>query len=587
MTPFNGARFTPLLCFKYVFNGGEMNNLSDSIDDYFIPISNKLNICSEVLDNHLNTPIEHYIALRYLPPEWEPENDKVMDVSYRDLFFKSMQVSLLLDSLGVKKGKVLFTLTPRIPELFYVALGALRQGIIFSPLFSAFGPEPILSRMIKGEGEVLFSLSSIYRKKILPIRKKLTSLKYVLLVNDDGRIDDLDEVIDFQKILLDFKPSVFVTKTFPDDPAILHFTSGTTGEPKGALHVHKAIAYHKFSANLVFDLKPGDIFWCTADPGWVTGTSYGIIAPLALGATIILDGSEFNAKRWCDILNLKKVNVWYTSPTALRMLMKAGDELALSYDFPNLRYSASVGEPLNPEVIKWARSKLRTLIHDNWWQTETGGIMIANYQGIETKIGSMGKPLPGLEIKLIKSREHNNIIFSRTGEMGEIAIKKNWPSVFVSYLKNPERYEASFFENWYLSGDLATMDEDGYFWFMGRKDDVIKTSGHLIGPFEVENILMEHPAVLEAAVIGIPDSVIGEVIKAWVVLKKNVSPSNETRLNILSHARNKLGPALAPREIEFIDDLPKTRSGKIMRRLLKARLLGLPEGDTSTLESSP
>jgi acetyl-CoA synthetase len=312
-----------------------------------------------------------------------------------------------------------------------------------------------------------------------------------------------------------------------------------------------------------------------------------MIAPLCLGATLLIDAEEFNSTRWYEILEKFHVNVWYTAPTALRMLMRAGDELPRHYRFKNVRYAASVGEPLNPEVFNWVKKNLKIEVHDNWWQTETGGILISNYANYPIRPGSMGKPMTGVVVSLVKKDENDEMVFvDAPGEQGEMAILCEWPSLFVSYLDNPERYKKCFIGHWYLSGDLAKFDEDGYFWFVGRKDDVIKTSGHLVGPFEVESLLMEHPAVLEAAVIGLPDPVAGEIIKGYVVLKSGFTQDEKMRSDILAYARTKLGVAVSPREIEFLPTLPKTRSGKIMRRLLKARQLGLPEGDLSNLEQA-
>ena len=543
-----------------------------------------INICHEALDRHLEGEGLHSIAIRYVPPSWPLEGNHVVDITYEKLTNDTHRFANALKKLGMNKGDTLFSLSPRVPELYTVALGTLRLGAVFSPLFSAFGPEPILARMRKGKAKAIFSKASLFRKKVLPIQSFLPTLKHIILIDDDGSLKDIPGAINFFQLMNEADASFILEKTAPMDAALLHFTSGTTGEPKGAVHVHEAVVYHKISGEIALGLKKNDIFWCTADPGWVTGTSYGIISPLCIGATLLIDVAEFNATRWYEILKQFKVDVWYSAPTAMRMLMKAGEELPKRYDFSHVRFASSVGEPLNPEVIKWVKENLHITLHDNWWQTETGGIMIANDPQTEMKPGSMGKPLPGIEVALVKDVINNQIIFSSQHEQGEIAIRKGWPSMFTSYLDNPERYSKSFVGDWYLSGDLAKKDQDGYFWFVGRKDDVIKTSGHLIGPFEVENVLMDHPAVLESAVIGIPDPMIGEMIKGFVVLKKGFTQSEEQKLKILSHARQKLGVALAPRDIQFINNLPKTRSGKIMRRLLKARELGLPEGDLSTLE---
>ncbi|MBS0388093.1 MAG: AMP-binding protein, partial [Proteobacteria bacterium] len=369
-----------------------------------------------------------------------------------------------------------------------------------------------------------------------------------------------------------------------EDPALLHFTSGTTGRPKGALHVHGAALMHYMTGKYALDLHAQDIFWCTADPGWVTGTSYGILAPLLHGVTSIIDAGDFDAERWYRILSEQRVSIWYTAPTAIRMLMKAGPELAQRHARPSLRFIASVGEPLNAEAVWWGEENFRLPIHDNWWQTETGGIVIANTVGQDIKPGSMGRVLPGVEAAIVR-REGEHVLRVTTPDTeGELALRPGWPSMFRGYLHEEDRYRKCFVDGWYLSGDLARCDADGYYWFVGRADDVIKSAGHLIGPFEVESVLMEDPAVAEAAVIGVPDPVVGELVKAFVSLRTGNTASEDLRNRLLAHARKRLGAAIAPKQIDFLATLPRTRSGKIMRRLLRARELGLPEGDTSMLE---
>jgi acetyl-CoA synthetase len=353
------------------------------------------------------------------------------------------------------------------------------------------------------------------------------------------------------------------------------------------MHVHQAVVAHHSTGQLALDLHDGDVFWCTADPGWVTGTSYGIVSPLANGVTSIVDEAEFDAERWYRILDEERVTVWYTAPTAVRMLMKAGAALARPHDLSRLRFVASVGEPLNPEGVVWGLEALGRPIHDNWWQTETGGIMIANYAAEPVKPGSMGRPLPGVTAAVVRCGEDGRVVeVTEPGLEGELALRPGWPSMFRGYLGDEARYRACFADGWYLTGDLARRDADGYFWFVGRTDDVIKSAGHLIGPFEVESALLEHPAVAEAAAIGKPDPVALEFVKAFVSLKPGHLPSEALRLELIGHARKRLGTAVAPKEIDFLPSLPRTRSGKIMRRLLKARELGLPEGDLSTLEGA-
>jgi acetyl-CoA synthetase len=471
----------------------------------------------------------------------------------------------------------------RSPELYIAALGTLKNACVLSPLFSAFGPEPAKARMTIGSAKALVTTEAFYRRKVEPWRKELASLQHVFLI--DRSTNPPPHTIDLNAALAQVSDSFETVYTSPEDMALLHFTSGTTGKPKGAVHVHEAVVAHHITGRLALDLHPGDVFWCTADPGWVTGTSYGIISPLTNGATLIVDQAEFDAERWYRILQDQKVNVWYTAPTAIRMLMKVGAGITERFDLSKLRLIASVGEPLNPEAVVWGVEAFGKPIHDNWWQTETGGIMISNFASMDVKPGSMGRPLPGITAGIVERRGAAVHELTAPMAMGELALRPGWPSMMRGYLNEEERYRKCFVDGWYLTGDLAMRDDEGYFWFVGRADDVIKSAGHLIGPFEVESALMEHAAVAEAGVIGVPDPTAGEIVKAFVALKNGAQPSDALRKELLGHARARLGPAIAPKDIVFRQNLPKTRSGKIMRRLLKARELGLAEGDISTLES--
>jgi acetyl-CoA synthetase len=318
----------------------------------------------------------------------------------------------------------------------------------------------------------------------------------------------------------------------------------------------------------------------------VTGTSYGIIAPLTHGLTSIVDEADFDVERWYGILRAERVTVWYTAPTAIRMMMRLGAETARKFALPQLRFLASVGEPLNPEAVMWGVDAFGHPFHDNWWQTETGGIMIANFAAMDIRPGSMGRPLPGIDVAIVRRTGDTVEIVEAPDTQGELALRPGWPSMFRGYLSDEARYRACFAGGYYLTGDLAKRDRDGYYWFVGRADDVIKSSGHLIGPFEVESVLLEHPAVAEAGVIGKPDPVALEIVKAFVALKPGYEATEALRRDLLAFARVRLGAAVAPKEIDFRSNIPKNRAGKIMRRLLRARELGLPEGDTSTLEVS-
>jgi len=538
-----------------------------------------LNIAHEAVDRHSAGEKAEKIALR-----WIGRNDEVRDFTYAQLAQQTNRFANVLQAHGIGAGARVYSLLGREPELYVAALGTLKNGSVFSPLFSAFGPEPVQSRMTIGEASALITTASLYRRKVAPWRHELPSLEHVFIIDAP---DTLPEgTIDLNAAMADASDSFETANTRAEDMALLHFTSGTTGRPKGAVHVHEAVVAHHITGRLALDLHPDDIFWCTADPGWVTGTSYGIISPLTNGATMIVDQAEFDAARWYRILQDQKVNVWYTAPTAIRMLMRIGADIVKEHDLSALRFMASVGEPLNPEAVVWSREAFGMPFHDNWWQTETGGIMIANYRSMDVKPGSMGKPLPGVTAAVVEKGEDGHMRpVAEPMSVGELALEPGWPSMMRAYLHEEERYNKSFADGWYLSGDLAMRDADGYFWFVGRADDVIKSAGHLIGPFEVESALMEHPAVAEVGVIGIPDEAAGEIVKAYVAIKKGHEPDDALRKALLGHARKKLGPAVAPREIAFRQNLPKTRSGKIMRRLLKARELGLPEGDISTLES--
>ncbi len=535
-----------------------------------------VNIAFEAVDRHACGPLRDHTAFRFLGRDGSRK-----DLSYAELARLTNRFANVLRRLGIVKGDRVFVLAGRIPELYLAVLGGLKMGAVVSPLFSAFGPEPLRTRMRIGEARVLVTTSELYRRKVAKIRESLPTLEHVLVVDEN-----IPGTLDLGRLMNEAEDEFVCAQTTAEDMSLLHFTSGTTGTPKGAIHVHGAVTTHYLTGKYALDLHPEDIFWCTADPGWVTGTSYGIIAPLLHGVSSIIDEADFDAERWYRILQDQGVTVWYTAPTAIRMLMKAGKEMPGRFSFPLLRFIASVGEPLNPEAVWWGKEVLNLPIHDNWWQTETGGIMIANTPAFDIKPGSMGRPLPGIEAFIVRHEGDSVAVVDAPDTEGELALKRGWPAMFRGYLNNEERYRKCFAGDLYLTGDLAKRDADGYFWFIGRADDVIKSAGHLIGPFEVESVLMEHPAVAEAGVIGKPDEVVGETVKAFVSLRQGFEPGEELRMELLAHARKRLGAAVAPKEIAFLPSLPKTRSGKIMRRLLKARELGLPEGDTSALENS-
>jgi acetyl-CoA synthetase len=540
-----------------------------------------LNIAHEAVDRHAAGALADRVALRCLLRDGGERA-----ITYAELKRLSNRFANVLKKLGVRKGDRLFVLCGRMPELYVGVLGGLKAGVVVCPLFSAFGPDPVRMRLEIGRGNVVLTTETLFRRKLEKSLPSLPALKHVLIAGEAGASAAAPGTLDLASLMAEAPEEFAVEPTRPEDGSFLHFTSGTTGTPKGAMHVHGAVVMHYATGKFALDLHPEDVFWCTADPGWVTGTSYGIVAPLLHGVTSVVDEADFDAERWYRILQDQAVTVWYTAPTAIRMLMKAGPDLPKRYSFPKLRFIASVGEPLNPEAVWWGADTLGLPIHDNWWQTETGGIMIANTASMDIKPGSMGKPLPGVEAFVVARTEGGGVrVIDAPDTEGELALRAGWPAMFSGYLGQEERYRKCFSGDLYLTGDLAKRDTDGYYWFVGRADDVIKSAGHLIGPFEVESALMEHPAVAEAGVIGKPDPMVGEVVKAFVSLKKGYEPSEALKMELLGHARKRLGAAVAPKEIEFQSGLPKTRSGKIMRRLLKARELGLPEGDTSTLET--
>ena len=554
-----------------------------------LPDGGGVNIAYEAVDRHVKEGRGEHTALRCVSPVRPP-----MSVTYADLSDLSARFANVLRTLGIGRGDTVFTLLGRCPELYTAVLGTLKNTSVLCPLFSAFGPDPVAQRMVLGGAKVLVTTAVLYQRKVAQNLGLFPGLRVIIV----GRHDDLPGTLSWDELMAAASPDFTIPPTRAEDPALLHFTSGTTSVPKGAVHVHGAVTAHRATAWYALDLHPDDVYWCTADPGWVTGMSYGIVAPLAHGLTTVVDEGEFDARRWYRVLAEERVSVWYTAPTAIRMLMRATPrggpyDLPRAHDLSALRFVASVGEPLNPEAVWWGLDVLGLPIHDNYWQTETGCIVIANCAGGVIRPGSMGRPLPGIAAGVLAGDTEGRPVLDAAGHVvpvedpdreGILALRPGWPSMFRGYLHDEDRYEAAFADGWYLTGDLVRRDADGYFWFVGRADDVIKSAGHLIGPFEVESALMEHPAVAEAGVIGRPDPVAGAVVKAFVSLRPGCPPSEALRTELLAFSRKRLGPAVAPREIDFDQHLPKTRSGKVMRRLLRARELGLPEGDTSTLE---
>ena len=546
--------------------------------ELFERADDRINVASLAID-HPAALTPNKLAVRFIDAQYS-----VCDLTYDALLRQANRFANLLQHHDVKRGDVIATLLGRCPELFVTVLGTLKAGCVYSPLFSAFGPEPIRSRLELSGASVLVTTQRLYERKVAPLRSQLPRLRHVLLIPDDAAAPLPPHTTDIATALAQQSDAFSTVPVDFEEAALLHFTSGTTGKPKGVVHAHRAVIAHYASARLALDLHNEDVFWCTADPGWVTGISYGVIAPLTCGVTILVDREELDVERWYTLLEQQKVTVWYTAPTAIRMLMKAGLEPVRKHRYPALRLIASVGEPLNPEAVAWGVEAFGLPVRDTWWQTETGAIMIANFVAEPVWPGSMGKALPGVEIAIAQRRADGSVQLLGPDQVGEIVLRPTWPSLFKAYLDNEQRYRESFAHGWYFSGDQARRDARGYFWFVGRSDDVIKSAGHLISPFEVECALNLHPAVLQSAVIGLPDAVAGQVVKAIVELKAGHQPDAELRRSIVAHGRRLLGAAIAPRDIEFTPSLPRTRSGKIMRRLLRARALGQPEGDLSTLE---
>jgi acetyl-CoA synthetase len=575
-TPGTWATVPNLLDYQLTYRDFTWDSTQAEIDG--LPANRGLNIAYEAVDRHADGPLRNHLALR-----WLGRSNQVLDLTFADLQAQTNRFANVLRKLNIGEGDRVCVLAGRIPAMYIAALGTLKNVSVFCPLFSAFGPEPIWQRMDRSDARILVTTRRLYDRKVAELRDRLPKLEYVLLADADEDVDDT--ILSMPRLMMRASEIFGIPPTNPEDMAVLHFTSGTTGMPKGAIHVHNAVYHHYMTAKYALDLHPDDIFWCTADPGWVTGTSYGIIAPLLHGVTNIVDEAEFDAERWYSILQDQKVTVWYTAPTAIRRLMRLDYKPREIYDLSSVRFVASVGEPLNPEAVVWGREVLDLSIHDNWWQTETGGLMIANFASMEIRPGSMGRSLPGIEAAIVRRTDDGKVeIVNQPDVDGDLALKPGWPSMFRGYLHDEERYNKCFVDGWYISGDRAERDVDGYFWFIGRADDIIKTAGHMVGPFEVESALIEHPAVAEVGVIGVPEPTIGELVKAFVALKPGYEASDKLRLELLGFGRTRLGAAVAPKDIAFVDNLPKTRSGKIMRRLLKARELGLPEGDTSTLE---
>lgn len=533
--------------------------------------SGQVNIAYEAIDRHAESSRKNKVALFY------KDGERKEAYTYNDMKMMSNKAANIIQSQSsLEKGDRIFIFMPRSPELYFALLGSLKIGLIVGPLFEAFMEGAIFDRLSDSEAKAIVTTPTLLPR--IPI-DKLPNLETIFVIGES--VEEDGKFVDFGKRMKKASKHFQVEWMNKEDPTLLHYTSGSTGKPKGVVHVQQAMVQQLQTAKWVLDLKEEDIFWCTADPGWVTGTAYGIFGPMLAGATSLILGGRFSTDAWYGAIEEYGVTVWYSAPTAFRMLMGAGEGALQDSDLTSLRHILSVGEPLNPEVIRWGMEAFKLRIHDTWWMTETGAQTICNFGCLPIKPGSMGKPVPGIEAAIVDNR--GNIL--PANRMGNLAIKKGWPSMMRQIWNNQEKYDSYFLnDEWYVSGDSAYMDEDGYFFFQGRVDDVIMTSGERVGPFEVESKLLEHPAIVEAGVIGKPDPVRGEIIKAFVALQQGYEPTKELEEEIKHFVKRELAAHAAPREIEFKDKLPKTRSGKIMRRVLKAWELDLPAGDLSTME---
>jgi acetyl-CoA synthetase len=514
------------------------------------------------------------VALR-----WEDVQGNARSYTFDDLRVLSNTVARFLSRVGLKPHDRVCLFMDRIPELYIGFLGVLKMGGTVQPLFSAFGDEALFTRL-QDAGTAAILTQRKHLAKVRKIRDRLPALRLAIVVDADGA-GLRDGECAFS---LDGEPRCEAFEVYPtkaETPSVLHYTSGTTGPPKGALHAHYSLIAQYLTAKTVLDLRPDDIYWCNADPGWVTGTSYGIIGPWSNGVTQVVLDSGFSTERWYAFIAKHRVTVWYSAPTAIRLLMRDGVQVARKHDLTSLRHLCSVGEPLNAEAVIWSREAFGHPFHDTFWQTETGCIVIANRPGMTVKPGSMGKPFPGITATVLDPQTFEPL--ERAGSVGLIALRPGWPSMMRAYWNKPAAYASKLKNGWYLCGDRASIDEDGYFWFVGRDDDVINTAGHLVGPFEIESALLEHPAVAESAAVAKPDPVSMEVVKAYVILKPGFQGGPDLELEIMNFVRKRLSSLAMPQEIAFVDTLPKTRSGKIVRRVLRAQEWGQPVGDLSTL----
>lgn len=556
-------------------------------------VGGKTNIAYNCLDRHIGTPVENKIAFY-----WESEDGKTKTMTYRQLYEEVNRFAGGLKKLGIKKGDRIGIYMPRIPEVVVAMLAVARIGGVHSVIFSAFSHTALKERLEDAEAKAVITADGyLYRGKQVSLKETVDkavaecpSVKHVIVAQR------LNAQIPMQKgrdhfwndFLKDAPEETACEPMDSEDMLYILYTSGTTGKPKGAVHIHGGYMVGVYATmKFIFDLKPTDVWWCTADPGWVTGHSYIVYGPLSHGATsVFFEGAMDypDPGRWWQLVEKYKITTLYTAPTAIRALMRHGEAFPAKYNLSSLRLLGTVGEPINPEAWIWYRNVTgdKLPIMDTWWMTETGMQMISPLPITPLKPGSATHPFPTIEADVVNKAGEP----VPHGSGGYLVIKRPWPAMFRTVYKDQARYEAywSTIPGNYFAGDACHRDSDGYFWIQGRVDDVIKKAGHRLGSMEIESSLVSHPSVAESAVIGKPDPIKGEAIKAFVTVKKGIA-TNEALVSALKeHVRETIGPIAIPDEIEFSDALPKTRSGKIMRRLLKARETGESIGDISTLE---
>jgi len=541
-----------------------------------------LNVAHNALDRHMKTWRKNKVALIHEIADKEGKIAKSEKLTYQDLSFQSNKFANVLKTLGIKKGERVFIFLPRVPEVYISFFGTLKVGAVASTLFAAFGSEAIYDRLSNSKAKMII-VSPELKPRVDEVAKRLPDLTYIMVVGEKEKEmkGGMPIEVRYEEEMAKASDRFACEHMAPSDPCFMLYTSGTTGKAKGVMHTHGALIQQHMTAKWVLDMHDEDIYWCTADHGWVTGIVYGMIGPFSTGTTSLVYDGRFDPEKWYSIIERHRVNIWYTAPTAIRMLMKGGEELVKKYDMTSLRHIYSVGEPLNPEAVRWGMKAFGLPFHDTWWQTETGAISISNYPTLPIRPGSMGKAVPGVIADIVD--DEGKVL--PVGAEGNLALRPGWPSMMATIWGDDERYQKYFKGGWYLAGDRALKDADGYIWFVGRGDDVIKTSGERVGPFEVESVLVSHPAIAEAGVIGKPDALRGEIVKAFVTLRDGFRATPDLEEDLKKFVKQHLAGHAYPREISFVDSLPKTRSGKIMRRVLRAKEMGLPIGDTSTMEA--